>query len=189
VSIAVFFQPAGEVYSMQASNLRVTVNSALDTWAHIRRFGPDRIERKFDVPVLWIERAGPLKKVRILLADDHPHFPEFVESLLQTSFEIVGKVGDGEALLEAAANLKPDVIVTDISMPVLNGIEAAEQLRRTGCNARIIFLSVHSDPDFVRTCLATGAFGYITKPRVALDLIPAIREALAGHLFISSPET
>jgi DNA-binding NarL/FixJ family response regulator len=126
--------------------------------------------------------------VRILLADDHPHFPEFVESLLETSFEIVGKVGDGRALLEAAVNLKPDVIVTDISMPLLNGIEAAEQLRGT-CNARIIFLTVHSDPDFVRSCLATGAFGYITKSRVALDLIPAIREALSGHLFISPHDT
>ena len=157
--------------------------------AHVRTFGPNRIEREFYVPVLSIQQAGSLKKVRILLADDHPHFPEFVESLLETSFEIVGKVGDGQALLEAAVNLKPDVIVTDISMPCLNGIEAAEQLRRTGSTARIIFLTVHSDPDFVRICLATGAFGYITKPRVALDLIPAIREALAGHLFISPYET
>lgn len=157
-------------------------------WAEVRRFGPDRIEQRLYVPVLKIQRAASLKKVRILLADDHPHFPEFVESLLETSFEIVGKVGDGQALLEAAVNLKPDVIVTDISMPLLNGIEAAEQLRGTGCNARIIFLTVHSDPDFVRSCLATGAFGYITKPRVALDLIPAIHEALAGHLFISPHE-
>ncbi|HET7106972.1 MAG TPA: response regulator transcription factor [Candidatus Acidoferrum sp.] len=147
------------------------------------------MEREFHAPVLRNQRAGSLKKVRILLADDHPHFPEFVESLLETSFEIVGKVGDGQALLKAAANLQPDVIVTDISMPLLNGIEAAEQLRGTGCNARIIFLTVHSDPDFVRSCLATGASGYITKPRVALDLIPAIREALAGHLFISPHET
>jgi DNA-binding NarL/FixJ family response regulator len=127
--------------------------------------------------------------VRILLADDHPYFPEFVESLLDPSFEIVGKVNDGRALLDAALKLKPDVIITDISMPVLNGIEAAEQLQKTGCAAKIIFLTVHSDPDFVRSCLATGAFGYITKPRVALDLIPAIHEALAGHLFISQYET
>lgn len=161
----------------------------LSAWAHIRGLRPKRIEHEFYVPVLRVQRAGSLKKVRILLADDHPHFPEFVESLLEASFEIVGKVGDGQALLEAASNLQPDIIVTDISMPFLNGIEAAEQLRGTGCNARIIFLTVHSDPDFVRTCLATGAFGYITKPRVALDLIPAIREVLAGHLFISPHET
>ena len=130
-----------------------------------------------------------MNKVRILLADDHPQFPEFVEALLGPSFEIVGKVGDGQSLLEAGLKLKPDVIVTDISMPVLNGIEAAGQLQRAGCPARIIFLTVHSDPDFVRCCLATGALGYITKPRVALDLIPAIREALAGRLYISRYET
>ena len=161
----------------------------LSAWAYIRGLGPKRLEHEFCIPVLRVQRVGSLKKVRILLADDHPHFPEFVESLLETSFEIVGKVGDGQALLKAAENLKPDIIVTDISMPSMNGIEAAEQLRGTGCNARIIFLTVHSDPDFVRSCLATGAFGYITKPRVALDLIPAIREALAGHLFISPYET
>jgi DNA-binding NarL/FixJ family response regulator len=155
----------------------------------MRRLDPTGLNVNFGVPVLRIKRAGSLKKVRILLADDHPHFPEFVESLLETSFEIIGKVGDGQALLEAATKLKPDVIVTDISMPRLNGIEAAEQLRGTGSTARIVFLTVHSDPDFIRSCLATGAFGYITKPRVALDLIPAIREALAGHLFISPHET
>jgi DNA-binding NarL/FixJ family response regulator len=130
-----------------------------------------------------------MNKVRILLADDHPYFPEFVEGLLDPSFEIVGKVNDGQALLDAALELKPDLIITDISMPVLNGIEAAEQLQKIGCAAKVIFLTVHSDPDFVRSCLAAGAFGYITKPRVALDLIPAIHEALAGHLFISQCET
>jgi DNA-binding NarL/FixJ family response regulator len=130
-----------------------------------------------------------LNKLRILLADDHPEFSEFVESLLGPSYEIVGKVSDGQALLDVAAHLKPDVIITDISMPVLNGIEAAKQLREAGCVARIIFLTVHSDPDFIRSCLATGAVGYIMKPRAALDLIPAVREALAGHLFVSPYET
>lgn len=129
-----------------------------------------------------------MKKVRVLLADDHPHFPELVESLLDPGFEVVGKVADGRALFDTALDLKPDLIVMDISMPILNGIDAADALRRSGCASKIIFLTVHSDPDFVRTCLATGAFGYIVKPRVALDLIPAIREALAGHLFISPNE-
>ena len=126
-----------------------------------------------------------MNKVRILLADDHPHFPELVEGLLGANFEVVGKVGNGRALFDAALDLKPDVIVTDISMPVLNGIEVVEQLRRSGCTSKVIFVTVHSDPDFVRTCLAAGAFGYIVKPRVAIDLLPAIREAIAGHLFIS----
>ena len=126
-----------------------------------------------------------MSKVRILLADDHPNFPELVESLLKPTYEVVGKVRDGRALCNAALTLKPDVIVTDISMPELNGIEAADELRKSGCNSKVIFLTVHSDPDFIRTCLSTGAFGYIVKPRVAVDLLPAIHEALAGHLFIS----
>lgn len=126
-----------------------------------------------------------MSKLRILLADDHPHFPELVEGLLAPAFEVVRIVRDGRALFDAALDLKPDVIVTDISMPVLNGIEAVEELRRSGCTSRIIFLNVHSDPDFVRACLATGAFGFIFKSRVTFDLLPAIREALAGHVFVS----
>jgi DNA-binding NarL/FixJ family response regulator len=130
--------------------------------------------------------ASPfMDKKRILLADDHPHFSELVESLLGPMFEIVGKVNDGQALLDAALALKPDVILTDISMPVLNGIEAVDELHRSGCNSKIIFVTIHSDLDFVRSCLAVGAAGYIVKPRVALDLLQAIREVLAGNMFIS----
>jgi DNA-binding NarL/FixJ family response regulator len=131
------------------------------------------------------QRVGQMNKIRILLADDHPHFPELVESLLGATFEVVGIVGDGRTLVDAGLNLKPDVILTDISMPVVNGIEAVEQLRKAGCVSKIIFLTVHSDPDFVRACLAAGALGYILKTRVSLDLLAAIREALAGHLFVS----
>jgi DNA-binding NarL/FixJ family response regulator len=123
--------------------------------------------------------------VRILLADDHPHFPEMEERLLQPEFEVVGKVRDGRALVEDAMLLKPDLIVTDVSMPVLNGIEAADLLRQSGCKSRIIFLTVHSDPDFVRRCLSTGAFGYVVKSRIASELLPAIREALEGSIFVS----
>lgn len=126
-----------------------------------------------------------MNKVRILLADDHPQFLEMVERLLGPPFEIVGMVGDGRALIEAGLKLKPDVIVTDISMPVMNGIEAVDELRKANCTSKVIFLTVHSDPDFVRECLAIGALGYIFKPHVAIDLVAAIREALAGHLFIS----
>jgi DNA-binding NarL/FixJ family response regulator len=130
-----------------------------------------------------------MDKKRILLADDHPHFSEVVESLLGSAFEVVGKVGDGRSLFDAAMALKPDLILTDISMPVLNGIEAVDELHRSGCNSKIIFVTVHSDPDFVRSCLAVGAAGYIVKPRVAEDLQSAIREVLAGHLFISPDVT
>lgn len=110
---------------------------------------------------------------------------EIVEGLLESDFEIVGSVSDGEALVEASLTLRPDVIITDISMPVLNGMEAVEQLRKSGCASKIIFLTVHSDTDFVRMCLALGATGYVVKPRVASELLPAIREALAGRTFVS----
>jgi DNA-binding NarL/FixJ family response regulator len=127
----------------------------------------------------------PIEHVRILLAEAHPYFQEFVQDLLGPPFEIVGKVHDGRALLEAAANLKPDVILTGIEMPILDGMEAARELTNSGCPAKVIFLTIDSDLDFVRAGLATGAFGYILKHRVALDLIPAIRSVLAGNFFLS----
>ena len=129
--------------------------------------------------------ADNLNKVRILLADDHPGFPKIAERLLEPQFEVVAKVGNGQALFEEAIRLKPDVIVTDISMPILSGIDAADRLKESGCPSRIIFLTVHFDSEFVRKCLFTGAFGYVVKSRIATELIPAIREAMAGHIFVS----
>ena len=126
-----------------------------------------------------------MSKERILLADDHPHFPEIEERLLESEFEVVGKVSNGQALFDEAIRLKPDVIVTDISMPILNGIEASSRLKESGCSSRIVFLTVHSDPEFVRTCLSTGAFGYVAKSRLLSELVPAIHEALAGKIFVS----
>ena len=130
-------------------------------------------------------RAAQLRIARILLADDHRRLSEIEERLLEAEFEVVGKVRDGQALFDEALRLKPDVIVTDISMPILNGIEAAERLRDSGCKSRIVFLTVHSDPEFVRRCLSTGAFGYVAKRRMASELITAIREALDGRIFVS----
>lgn len=124
-------------------------------------------------------------KARILLADDHPRFPEMEARLLEPEFEVVGKVGDGQALFEEAMRLKPDIIITDISMPVLDGIGAVDRLMEAGCKSRIVFLSVHSDTDFVRRCLSTGALGYVVKSRIVSELVPAIRHVLAGNMFIS----
>jgi DNA-binding NarL/FixJ family response regulator len=107
------------------------------------------------------------------------------ERLLEPEFEVIGKVRNGQAMFEEAMRLKPDVIVTDISMPILNGIEAADRLKESGCNSRIVFLTVHSDPDFVRRCLSSGALGYVAKSRIAIELVPAIREALEGNIFVS----
>jgi DNA-binding NarL/FixJ family response regulator len=108
-----------------------------------------------------------------------------VAGLLEPAFEIIASVSNGRSLIDKALQLEPDVIVTDISMPILNGIEAALQLKNLGCASRIVFLSVHSSSDFVRACLSVGALGYVVKPRMATDLDHAIRETLAGRVFVS----
>ena len=134
-------------------------------------------------------RVTQLKKIRILLADDHSPLLELVQGLLEPTFDVVGCVRDGESLVEAARKLQPDVIVTDISMPKLNGIDAAYQLRESGSSSKIIFLTVHADPDFVQAALKTGAVAYIWKLRIETDLLVAIGEVLAGRIFVSSLES
>jgi DNA-binding NarL/FixJ family response regulator len=107
-----------------------------------------------------------------------------VEGLLKPDFRVISCVFDGQSLVETSMKLRPDVIITDISMPVLNGIEAAIQLRKSGSKAKVIFLTVHSDPDFVRACLAAGALGYVLKTRLPTDLLPALNEVLAGRIVV-----
>ncbi len=122
---------------------------------------------------------------RVLLADDHPEILNKVASLLASICEIAGKVADGKALLEAVSRLKPDIIVIDISMPVLNGIEAARQLKKSGSQVKTVFLTVHEDPDFLQAALASGACGYVIKSRLATDLVRAVEAAMADRRFIS----
>lgn len=126
-----------------------------------------------------------MARTRILLADDYNGMRDRAVRLLEPEFEVIGVVGDGHALLEAATKMQPDVCVIDISMPVLNGIEAATRLKENGSQAKIIFLTVHEDADFVQAALATGALGYVAKSRMASDLREAINGAMAGRLFIS----
>jgi DNA-binding NarL/FixJ family response regulator len=127
-----------------------------------------------------------LSKIRVLLADDHPGLLEIVRGLLKTDFDVVGCVDNGESLFEAAMKLRPDVIITDITMPKLGGIEAADRLRDSGCLSKVVFLTVHSDPDFVSAGLKTGALGYVRKTSMATDLFFAIQEVLAGRVFVSA---
>jgi DNA-binding NarL/FixJ family response regulator len=129
--------------------------------------------------------ANRISKVRIVLADDHPGISDLVEALLESSHEVVGKVRDGMALIEAAARLKPDIIIMDISMPILNGIEAGRKLKESGCRAKLIYLTIHSDCDFLHACMNVGAFGYVLKCRMDTDLLLAVSEAEAGRKFIS----
>ena len=126
-------------------------------------------------------------RVRIVLADDRPDVLEAVASLLEPRYQVVGVVRDGEALVDIVERLKPDLVVTDISMPSLSGIEAVTRLVESGNTPAIVFLTVHEDADFVRACLKTGALGYVVKSRLATDLMPAIQEALAGGIFVSHP--
>lgn len=128
-----------------------------------------------------------MNRPRILLADDHGPLIERVRALLQTDYEIVGDVDNGADLVSEAERLNPDVIVLDISMRGLTGIQALHELRESGCEARFVFLTVHERVEFVRACVAEGALGYVVKSRISIDLIPAIADALAGQRFISPP--
>jgi DNA-binding NarL/FixJ family response regulator len=130
-----------------------------------------------------------VKRARILLADDHPHLLEKVTQLLQPEYEILGAVSDGQALVYAAEKLKPDVLVIDVTMPILDGIEAAKKLKAQGCESKIVFLTVHSDPDYLRACLAAGGLGYVAKSRMSSDLTLAVDRALAERIFISPTMT
>jgi DNA-binding NarL/FixJ family response regulator len=123
---------------------------------------------------------------RILLADDHPLVLERVTRFLQPTFDVVGVAHNGLEMVLEAMRLKPDVIVADISMPGLDGIEAAHQLREIGARATIVFLTISESPEFVEACLAEGALGFVVKSHMKTDLIPAINAALSGQCFVSS---
>ena len=126
-------------------------------------------------------------RLRVLLADDHPLVLERVTALLQSAFEVVGVAHDGLEMVDKAMRLSPDIIVADISMPELDGIQAAHRLRKMGSKATIVFLTIHESPEFVEACLAEGALGFVLKTQMKADLIPAINSALLGQSFVSSP--
>jgi DNA-binding NarL/FixJ family response regulator len=124
-------------------------------------------------------------RARVILADDHPEIIEDLRSLLQSEFDVVATVGDGHALIAAAEKLAPDVIVTDIAMPGLNGIAAAARILGSNPAARIVFVTVHNKPELVEKSLAIGALGYVLKLRAGEDLVPAIHAVLGGKRHLS----
>jgi DNA-binding NarL/FixJ family response regulator len=126
-----------------------------------------------------------MSKTRVLLADDHTIVAEGLRSLLEGEFEFVGTVGDGRALLEAARNLKPDVIVADISMPLLNGLDAARQLKRDGVKAKIVFLTMHAEAQLAAEAFQAGASGYVLKSSAGEELIAAIHEVAKGRAYVT----
>jgi len=126
-----------------------------------------------------------VKRPRVLLADDHRMVAEGLKSLLAPEFDLVGVVEDGRALVEEAKRLRPDVIVADISMPQLNGIEAMAQLKEHDKEVKVVFLTMHQEVAYARRALDAGASGYVLKHSAPAELVAAIRAALEGKTFVT----
>ena len=126
-----------------------------------------------------------MKRTRILIADDHKMFAQGLQGLLEDEFDLVGTVADGKALVDAAQLLQPDVVVVDISMPVLNGLDAVRRLKELGISAKVIFLTMHADDRLLAEAFRCGGVGYVLKQSAGEDLIHAIKQALAGHKYVT----
>ena len=126
-----------------------------------------------------------MAKRRILLADDHRILAEGLKSMLEQEFDVVAIVEDGHTMVEQAKLLRPDVIVADISMPVLNGIDALAKLTDAKLRSKVIFLTMHSDPHYAARALAAGASGYLLKHSAKTELVTAIGEVLSGGTYVT----
>jgi DNA-binding NarL/FixJ family response regulator len=126
-----------------------------------------------------------MKRIRLLMADDHTLVLEGIRKLLESEFELVGAVEDGRALLHAAERLRPDVVLLDISMPLLNGIEACRQLAKSMPKVRVIFLTMHADVVYVEESLRAGGAGYLLKRSAASELVLAIRTVMRGRTYVT----
>ncbi len=126
-----------------------------------------------------------MDRPRVLLAEDNAETAERLRKLLRTEFDVIASVEGGKALVDAAERLSPDVIVTDIAMPGMDGIEAAVLIRRHDPNARIVFVTVHAESMYIEAGLESGALGYVLKDAAGDDLVAAIRAALSGRQYVS----
>lgn len=122
---------------------------------------------------------------RVLLADDHEEFLKAEIVLLQPHFEVVGTARDGVCLVAEVARLNPDVVVVDVTMPVMNGIDAVHKLKAAGSQVKVVFLTINNGEEFVNACLAEGARGFVWKSRMKAHLIPAIYAVLGDQPYIS----
>ena len=127
-----------------------------------------------------------MDKIRVVLADDHQEVIAKIRGVLGDGFEVVEAVVDGIQAVSAVLALDPDVFVTDISMPLLNGLQAARRIQNTNPRVKIIFVTIHEDRDFIAAAFSAGATGYVTKRHLSTDLIFAIQEALKGRTFVSN---
>lgn len=126
-----------------------------------------------------------MTRARVVLADDHLQLLEAATAILEPHFDIVAAVNDGATLVVETLRLRPDVIVTDITMPVMSGIDAIQKLKDSHFLPKIVILTVHSENEFLNTCMAEGASGYVIKSRMKGHLVPAVRAVLAGKPYIS----
>ncbi|HET6674945.1 MAG TPA: response regulator transcription factor [Nitrospiraceae bacterium] len=126
-----------------------------------------------------------MKKPKVLLADDHSLVLEGFRRILEDECDIVGTAEDGRALLEAAARLKPHVVLLDISMPLLNGIDATRQLKKALPDLKVIFVTMHADPAYLNEAFKAGASGYLLKRSAGSELIQAIHSVLGGNYFVT----
>jgi DNA-binding NarL/FixJ family response regulator len=126
-----------------------------------------------------------MKRARLLLADDHTMFLEAIQKVLEPEFDLVGQVADGRALLDAAVRLRPDVILMNLSMPLLNGIDVARELSRIIPHSRLVFLSMHADPTYVTEAFCAGASAYVLKRSASAELIQAVRTVLRYQYYVS----
>ena len=126
-----------------------------------------------------------MHRSRILIADDHTLVAELCKKLLENEFEVVGTVSDGRALVQAASELKPDVIVVDIAMPVLNGLDAARKAREIIPAVKLIFLTMNNDPELAAEAFRCGASGYLLKTCASSEMVTAVRKVLRGMTYLS----
>jgi DNA-binding NarL/FixJ family response regulator len=123
--------------------------------------------------------------IKVLLADDHAIVAEGLQALLKESFDLVGIARDGRALVDAAKRLQPNVIVTDISMPLLNGLDAVRLLRNDGIDAKVVFLTMHRDPNLAAEAFRAGASGFLLKDSAGDELVTAIQQVAQGRAYLT----
>jgi DNA-binding NarL/FixJ family response regulator len=141
-------------------------------------------ERAKDLYFLHSEGVG-VSQIRVLLADDNSAILSEVTRVLEKDYEVVAAVKDGQAVIGECLRLKPDVVVFDISIGEVSGIELARQLRDRGCYSKVVFLSVHEDYDFVHAAMGAGGLAYVVKSHLSSDLITAMKAVSADKLFVS----
>src|SRR5882724_8790830 len=162
------------------------ISTARSRSTHARRKGPGSTSGSH-----WTARARPgadepgMRRPRVLLADDHRLLREAFVKLLEPTCDVVGQVADGRALLEAAPQLRPDIVVLDVGMPLLNGLDAARQLKRLMPDVRVIFLTVNEDPDLAAEAFRAGASGFVLKGSAASELLQAIQDVSKGRSYVT----